>query len=233
MTKEESLDFLELPRNASVLEIASRFKEKYNFFKMLHTNAPNPIIRNLQQKNLEILEEIKIELSIGLGTNAEQNGSSSQFQNERKSNSIKNEPQSNQTAAWIIVHTEEKSTKSYPLFEGINAIGRISHPKYHSIELSEDSYVSRIHCFIILEKIGFASNATIADDGKFNEGKKSMNGTYVNGKNQRIISRMIKEGDTIQIGMTKFVFKWNSKNIKDLENSVAESNFEKTVVINL
>lgn len=233
MTKETCLEFLELPKNATDEAIVSRFKEKYNFFKMLHTNAPNQIIRNLQQKNLDILEEIKSVLPVVPTSNSREDEPSLKTKSKENKIEIEKSSNSEDIIAWLIVHTEEKEVKSFPLFEGINAIGRQKHSRYHSVEIGEDTFISRVHCFVNIVRSSFNFSAAILDDGKYSEGKKSLNGTYINGKDKRINSQIIEEGDTIQVGMTKLVFKWNSTSIREIEDDVALSDFVGTIVINL
>jgi hypothetical protein len=233
MTKEECLEFLELPRNANNATVESRLKEKYTFFKMLHANAPNQIIRNLQEKNLNKLEEIKDFFSFNDTPDKNKQPGVNYNHSNNENNNEKINSKKDTVLAWLVLHTEDKKTKSFPLFDGINAIGRQSHEKYPSIVLADDSYVSRTHCFITVLKSDFHITASLADDGKLNNGKPSRNGTYINGKENRIATKIINENDTLQIGMTKLMFKWNSNSIKEIEEIVDNSNFVGTVVINI
>ena len=58
-------------------------------------------------------------------------------------------------------------------------------------------------------------------------------GDWLVRKWQNLHSKIITEGDTIQVGMTKLVFKWNSKNINEIEQNVENSDFVGTIVINI
>ena len=78
----------------------------------------------------------------------------------------------------------------------------------------------------------------LADDGRFNQGAPSRNGTYLNGSDKRIKSndiRLLKEGDTIQVGNTKLVLRMNtaSKSISGLVKEVEKTQYLRTVVIGL
>lgn len=233
MTKEEAYRFLDLPENATKATLVTRYKEKYTFFKMLYTNAPNEVIRNLQEKNLIILEDLKKILPIEINNTANSENQKENPTQIKVEHNKKNDSSPDGVLAWIIVHTEQKKTESYSLYEGVNSIGRNEVTGFKNIIITNDSYLSRYHCSIIINKSHWELSAAISDDGRFNNGKPSLNGTYLNAKEERIKKAILNEGDTIQIGMTKLVFKWNSSNIKEIENEVKDSVFMGTIVINI
>jgi pSer/pThr/pTyr-binding forkhead associated (FHA) protein len=242
MTLIEAYQFLELPEKTSQDELAKRYKEKYNFFKMLHTNAPNAIIRNLQEKNLQTLEEIK-QFIPGIVNNDTSATGTMNASNPPKSNAassfnyderqIKRETNRQEPLAFLVVHTEDKPTVSFPLFEGDNAVGRNLVPEKNTILLSGDIAVSRFHCTVIIKNNYGEMSAAIADDGRFNNGKPSLNGAYYNGNPNRITIQKLNNKDTVQIGMTKLVFKWNTASKNTIEEEVASSEFMGTIVINI
>ncbi|MCY1460472.1 hypothetical protein D9M71_780340 [compost metagenome] len=62
----------------------------------------------------------------------------------------------------------------------------------------------------------------------------SRNGTYINGRDQRISSSLLKDSDTIQLGNTKFVFKTEiHKTIDHLVDEVDRLEYMKTIVIDI
>ncbi len=111
-------------------------------------------------------------------------------------------------AGWLIVHTEGKEHVNYKLFEGKTFIGRET-PNYSPDIPLKDTYVSRKHAVIItkLNENNFYEYYVL-DNAEVN-GKPSMNGTFVNGSNSRLGDKPVKiiDGDTVQIGLTKFVLK--------------------------
>lgn len=111
-------------------------------------------------------------------------------------------------AGWLIIHTEGANHESFEIFPGKNTIGRKT-PNYTPDIPLEDNYVSRKHAVLIArQNENNFFEYYIADNTHVN-GKPSMNGTFVNGCNERIGESAMKiiDGDTIQIGMVKFVFK--------------------------
>jgi pSer/pThr/pTyr-binding forkhead associated (FHA) protein len=104
------------------------------------------------------------------------------------------------------VHTENKRSETFELYEGVNFIGRKKRDDgANSIVLQDDPYVSRTHAFIKVKRMeGNLQFALYDGDGS----KPSVNGVYLNGRETRINQNcVLEESDTIQIGMTKLVFK--------------------------
>ncbi len=112
-------------------------------------------------------------------------------------------------AGWVVVHTENRDHVTYELFVGDNVIGRPDGPHHVDIKIDEDPYVSRIHSFIKVTKDTFHRfRYEIFDDGSLRGGVPSTNGTFVNThKVPDIGGVFLKDGDTIQVGETKLVFK--------------------------
>ena len=72
----------------------------------------------------------------------------------------------------------------------------------------------------------------IVDSKSSNNGSASKNGTYINGKKERITIKVkLQENDTIQVGVTKLVFKLNTKELSEILEDVQKSNYTNTVVL--
>ena len=138
-----------------------------------------------------------------------------------------------QIAGWLIIHTEGENHKDFELFEGKNIIGR-STPNYSPDIALTDNYLSRRHAVLIvrLNKNNFFEYY-IGDNADINNGKPSMNGTFVNGSIERITNKIveIKEDDTIQVGKIKLVLKSAkiSVNVDEAIKLVEKQNYQKTV----
>lgn len=122
---------------------------------------------------------------------------------------------------WLIVHTEKTEHAQFELFEGKNVIGR-STPNFKPDIPLEDTYSSRRHAVIIVRlNENNIYEYYVADNADVNNGKPSMNGTFVNGDTQKLGNKAVRiiDGDTIQIGMTKLVLKSAEISI-DVEEAV-------------
>jgi len=74
----------------------------------------------------------------------------------------------------------------------------------------------------------------ICDDPASNEGKASTNGTYINGKEERIMEKTpLLENDAIQIGVTKYILRYNKQNIEKIISEVEDSEYVHTVVVDV
>ncbi len=207
---QEYFEFLELQNNATQAEIIQRIDEKQKLFSQLMQNAPNDYLKSIHQKNISKLVEIEQTLTRGY-VKPEQQTANEIF------------IESDGAIAWLIRHTENKNSKSFPLFSGTNFIGRSSNNKLNEIIIDDDIYISRNHATILIEN----DNYKITDLG-------SKNGTYINGQEQKIESLNLNNLDTIQIGNTKIVLKIASnKNVDALVKEVDSSEYMKTIVINI
>lgn len=137
-------------------------------------------------------------------------------------------------AGWLVRHTESKSPITYELFEGDNKIGRPDGPHHLDIKIEDDRYISRVHCNILivkdfLHRFRYELNES---DGM------STNGTFINGIERRLSEGtkvFLAEGDNIQVGETKFVFKTinNSINHEEAASEVMDRDYTRTVAINV
>lgn len=141
-------------------------------------------------------------------------------------------------AGWLVIHTENRSTITYELFEGDNLIGRHDGPENVDIRIEDDEYVSRVHAVIQVSKdFLHRFRYTLYDNGKQSRNHKpSTNGTFINGYSDRLPqdgSIFLHDGDTIQIGLTKLVFK-NTDEADSYHSatiSVRSSDFTNTIAI--
>ncbi len=114
-------------------------------------------------------------------------------------------------AGWLVTHTEERDHVTYNLYLGDNIMGRPDGPHHIDIKIEKDPYVSRIHSRIRVTKDYLHRfRFELIDDGLERGGVPSTNGTYINGNSLRIPGDrgvFLKNGDTVQVGETKLVFK--------------------------
>lgn len=205
---KEYLDFLELPSNTDNDTIMQRIGEKEKLFEQLLQSAPNDYLKNIHSRNIAKLSEIRAVFQKGY---AYPNKEAARKQHAAEA------------TAFLIRHTENKKSESFPLFSGKNFLGRMSNNHPHEIIIEDDIYVSRSHAVLVLEQ----NNCQITD-------LDSKNGTYVNGNEQRITTVRLNDSDTIQLGNTKFVFKSQiQKSMANLVNEVDNSEYMKTIVIDI
>jgi hypothetical protein len=230
MDKAEALDFIGLKEPLTEEIVRNKYIERFNYYHMLYANAPNKVIEKIQQQNLEKLNRIKGILLEEITT--KKTAFNKRFLDiavEEKPAAVHTEKQ----VAWLIVHTENKKTETFDLFEGINYIGRKKKEDGAvSIVLQDDPFVSRTHAFIKIKRIkGNLQFALYDGDG----GKPSINGVFLNGKEGRINQHCsLVENDTIQIGATKLVFKIKKedKSITGEIEEVMKTGFIRTININ-
>ncbi|MBN8720350.1 FHA domain-containing protein [Hydrobacter penzbergensis] len=216
MTRNEVLEFLELPESASDADIRVRLNDKLAYFQRLSENAPNEFLRQLHIANTEKVKQMRAEFIGAKGSEA-----------KPASTAAKTE------IGWLIRHTENQSAKTFPLYYGKNYIGRNSQPGSPTIVLDDDPYVSRTHALLEVTNVD-PLQIVISDDATGNGGKPSKNGTYINGNSQRIAQKVtIGNNDTIQVGVTKLIIRLNNTSIHKIVQEVEESEYMKTVVIDV
>ena len=112
-------------------------------------------------------------------------------------------------AGWLILHTEGKESQSFALKEGRNRIGRKTSQNFPDVYAVGDLFVSRNHAVLVVKKNERSEYEYIIADNAEIQGAPSLNGTYINGNSERLGDKPVKlkDGDTIQVGITKFVFK--------------------------
>ncbi|MBL4704742.1 MAG: FHA domain-containing protein, partial [Flavobacteriales bacterium] len=114
-------------------------------------------------------------------------------------------------AGWLIVHTKEKATVTYDLLLGKNVVGRPTDNNDVDIPIEGDPYVSRKHMTIHVSSDSSNSlTCKLADNGFDTNPKPSTNGTFINGKADRLGSAeqySLQNNDSVQIGETVVVFR--------------------------
>lgn len=132
--------------------------------------------------------------------------------------------------AWLIRHTENQSSKTFPLYPGRNYLGRKPREGLTPfIEVEEDPYISKVHAVL------YAENGDIyVSDPSGGEGKPSKNGIFINADENRLMAKTrLWEKDTVQIGVTKLILRYNSKAIVKIVKEVEEQDYMHTVVIDI
>ena len=214
------LEILDLSGNPSEEQIRQKLIEKLAYFKALINNAPTSHLKMIYEKNIEQLEQIRINLGLNIS-----------FDEPFKFSNSTHEKKSGKTV--LVRHTEDKSTKSYTLDQGLNYIGRDKSANKNKIVIDDDDYVSKQHA--VIEVInGNPIKALVYDIGHVT-GQFSTNGVYINGFESRINSKLeLVEDDTVQIGYTKFVFKLSqSSQLNEMVEEVDAMEFTKTVFIKI
>ena len=150
------------------------------------------------------------------------------------------EKQGKPVVGWLILHTENTEPVYYELFDGDNVIGRADNINPVDVELKNDLHASRGHA--VLRVFSVPPDIYVyelRDDGSKRADKSpSLNGTYLNGNAARLTpsDRMyLQEDNTIQIGLTKLVFKAKrNSNIKpeDAAGEVFTKGYTQTVQFN-
>lgn len=205
MDKAEALGFIGLKEPISEEAVDDKYKERFNYFQMLYSNAPNKVVEQIQQQNLHKLNQVKnmlLEEIAAKKKNFDKKHASSITKPKPEAAKIEKKP----VVGWLIVHTENKKAETFDLYEGINYIGRKKKDdKANSILIENDPFVSRTHAFIKCNEAGGKLQYVLYDgDGN----KQSINGVFLNGNDVRIHQHCsLKENDTVQIGTTKLVFK--------------------------
>ena len=257
MTKKEALDFLELSESASESEIQDRAADKLSYFELLSEKSPSVFLRRIQEQNAAKVRLIQKEtaqwfekkepeiphfipepgqkpapsISVKVDIQPKPAPPPAPDPVELSRTQVRAKPGS-EPAGWLVRHTENKSIKSIPVFAGKNFIGRKIQPGLKPfIEVEEDLFVSRVHAVLYVE--GTAPYSFfISDTSSSNGGKPSKNGTYINGSGDRINGKiMLHDYDTVQIGETKFVLRFDITDILKMQEEVEDKGYMHTVVI--
>ena len=156
-----------------------------------------------------------------------------------KQNLNKDKDKQEIVAGWLVVHTENRLPVTYELYPGDNVIGRPDGPHHVDIRVEDDEYVSRVHSIIRITKdMLHRFHYQLLDNGTLRGGVPSTNGTYINGIPERLSKHKVvylRDGDTVQVGMTKMVFKNTDSTMDDSAavSSVHSTDYTATVAIKL
>jgi hypothetical protein len=238
MTKAEALVLLELSPDAPAATVKATIEEQMDLLEELSEKASSDFLRRLHTRKLSTIKNILQEYR--------------QWQYDEPAKQPvqaamakpappavagkKNEEEIGATinaapAGWLIRHTENMFAANFAIHAGLNFIGRKQHPSLRPfIVMEDDAFISRLQCVVYAED----SNSLfyISDPSAFNNGKTSSNGTFLNGSNQPITARQpLEDGDTIQVGVTKFVFRIAHAAIDQLAAAVAQNPYTQTVVL--
>jgi pSer/pThr/pTyr-binding forkhead associated (FHA) protein len=138
-------------------------------------------------------------------------------------------------AGWLVLHTEGCEPKTYPLREGKNRIGRKTLSNAPEIPVENDIYVSRNHAMLVVKKLQNLEYEYIIADNAELLGKPSLNGTFINGNTERLDEKPVKlkDGDTVQVGITKFVLQSTQAaiNVEDAVKLTSKLSYAPTVEI--
>lgn len=142
----------------------------------------------------------------------------------------------NLVVGWLVLHTEGCDSKTYELKIGKNRIGRKTSSNCPEIFVEDDKFVSRNHAVLVVRITQNFEYEYLIADNETVQGKPSTNGTYINGNSERIGNESVKlkDGDTIQVGVTKFVLQ-TAKFAFDSDSAVkltARLDYAKTVDVN-
>jgi hypothetical protein len=239
MDRKEALDFLGLADNADREQISEAIREKEYYYQTLYDTTAIPKLKDIYQKNIQTLALIKNLF----GSSHNESPARKTTAGYASSPSLNAQPGYAPAGdagaiAWLIRHTENMASASYNLQPGECVIGRHPVDGKNCITVAEDPYVSRYHARLIARPIGNGYSFEIYDDGLYSGNKPSKNGTYLNGSDNRIPQHegwLLKEGDTIQIGVTKFVLRVNNRqsDVRQVVDEVSRTQYIKTVVIDL
>lgn len=154
---------------------------------------------------------------------------------KKKENKVEDKVGKN-VVAWLILHTENQEPIYFDLFEGVNVIGRGEPKRPADVEIHNDQYVSRFHAYIRIFQTPQKLFLYAIYDGLLTPPKPSLNGVYVNGNKERLKmndAHYLKDGDTVQIGLTKLVFKSREMmgNVEEAFTQVLETEYTQTVII--
>lgn len=141
-------------------------------------------------------------------------------------------------AGWLVVHDENKEESTFDLYVGDNYFGNEGEGYEVDILIPNDVFVSRSHANIQISK-DFLNRfqAQLLDDGSRRPQGPSLNGTFVNGNEERLPKEthiFLRDGDTIQVGETKLVFKSIEKfhTVQEAAVEVRASDYTATIALN-
>jgi pSer/pThr/pTyr-binding forkhead associated (FHA) protein/phage FluMu protein Com len=154
--------------------------------------------------------------------------------NPDSTNIMEEKTQIDAEMGWLVVHTENMESKTFPLKIGRNRIGRLTSTNVSNLEirLEGDTYISRKHCIIEVIERGGRINYILQEF----QGASSLNGTWLNEDNHRITQTdqlYLEDGETIQIGRTKVVLKTKKmvRNAAAARQQVGKTAIAQTIIV--
>lgn len=248
MTRKEALDFLELPDNATDQQARQRLADKLLYFQEQIEKAPSDFLKNLNARHLAKTKIIQKEFPVW---SIKQPEISIAFSNEELEEpevgnndfeylttpvivSGKSKGKDDGSGkllpdipGWLITIASDKPSQTFGLLVGNNYIGRKADPAFNPFILVEnDPYLSKVHAIVIIER-SVKDNFYLADPPA-----ASRNGIFLNGSTDRVVGKVtLKEGDTIQVGSTKFLLKINSQVQPVISEKTQKNRFVHTVIL--
>lgn len=127
---------------------------------------------------------------------------------------------------WLVVHDEYTAPQSFPLKEGKQLVGRKSASKPCDVMVeTKDMYMSRNHFYVevIKNKLG-AFEYILYNDAPVNP-------TFLRQQDVKNNKHYLQDGDVIQAGATKIIFKTTQKarTEKDAADQVKKEKYPPTV----
>lgn len=248
MTEKEALEFLELPESATKSQIKIRLVEKLEYFEDLSKNAPSDFLRRIHARNIDKVKKIQQEF---FPWSSLESGSEVILPLDKEANAPEEEvlhtvpiiltpgskmppptPKKEGPPAWLVLHTEGKPLTAFALQKGNNYIGRKVQGELNPfIVIEGDPFISRVHAVVNVEGNDDAPACFLLDSAEANSGQCSRNGSYINGDHSRIQKAPIKENDTIQVGVTKMVLRYNTKELRSILEEVSKTEHAPTVSV--
>ncbi len=253
MTRIEALNFLELPEKVTPFQVKQRLLEKLEYYESLSVNAPSDFLRKLNARHLEKVKAIQQEFP---EWDPQKPEISVEFPEDEMDKALKEAEEAAgplttpiiisskdkrntdvkikfpDPPGWLIMHTEDRPSKTFALSAGNNYIGRKADPLLNPfIVIDDDTFISKVHAVVYVEQ-GEDLSFFVMDDAVSNGGRESRNGTFLNGNPVRISRKTkLQEDDTIQVGHTKLILKVNKASIQHIVQEVKKSKFIHTVVL--
>lgn len=220
------IELLEIDESAGANLIAERLRDRYKYFTTLVSTAPTAQLKAIYQKKLAGLQSLAGQHAVDLlGSKASAPTPIGQASNLEDSTV-------NQQAL-LVLHTEGRPLRSYPLVPGVNILGRNQGTSGQTI-LIDDDYMSRSHAVVEVVSIKNRS-ALLYDIGELPGHKPSTNGVYLNGNDQRLKGKVpIKPNDTLQVGYAKLVLTYAAHSRQnDVVTEIGKKQHSRTVFIKM
>lgn len=248
MTRKEALDFLELADSATDQQARQRLADKILYYQEQAEHAPSAFLQNLNVRHLNKAKSIQKEFPEWNTQQPEMSVTFSDSDIEEpeigsneleylttpvivsSANKLREGTQGKSATdipGWLISYASDKPSQTYGLMPGNNYIGRKADPAYNPfIVINDDPYVSKVHAVVTVERKDvdtfYLSDPPVA----------SRNGIFYNGGTERISGKiMLGDGDTIQVGATKFILRINKSEPAEASEKTSKNRFVHTIVL--
>lgn len=198
------IELLELDDSAGAHSIAERLRERHKYFSTLADTAPTTQLKAIYQKKLTDLAHLAVQYAVELGA-AGIGGATTLPKEYAAPNTLS----SVNLQAMLVLHTEGRALRSFPLVPGVNILGRTQNVIGNSV-LIDDDYMSRSHAVVEIVSVK-NQTALLYDAGELPGFKPSTNGVFLNGDPERLSGKVpIRPEDTLQVGYAKLVLTYAS-----------------------